>query len=55
MGFRRANTETLETNIPGFSNHVDRGYIPESELKGISTLVAIFIKTFAKSTGIRTD
>lgn len=55
MGFRREQTKNLEANIPGFSSYVNRGYIPESKLDGLSTLVATFIKTFAKSTRIRTD
>lgn len=55
MGFRRTKIETLDTHIPGFSNLVDNGRISNEQLNGLSALVSTFIKTFARSTGIRTE
>mgnify|MGYP000874493356 CR=1 FL=1 len=55
MGFRRTQPETIEASIPGFSNLVDQGVIPAAELEGLSVLVSVFLKTFARSTGMRTE
>ena len=55
MGFRRTNQTTLNSNIPGFSGLVGQGQLTQGELNGLSTLVAVFLKTFAKSTGIWAD
>lgn len=54
MGFRRPAPEIVETQIPGFADFVERGSIPAHQLEGLSTLVATFLKTFARSTGLST-
>ncbi|WP_269526804.1 BLUF domain-containing protein [Coraliomargarita parva] len=50
MGFRRTDQSELVDNIPGFSAIIENRQIPESMLKSLSKQVAIFIKSFAKST-----
>ena len=54
MGFRRPERDLIETQIPGFSDLVERGSIPANQLDGLSTLVATFLRTFARSTGLGT-
>ncbi len=52
MGFKRMKGETLEQEITGFSDLVERGRIDEAELEGLSKIVATFIKAFARSTKV---
>jgi len=52
MGFHQTSQTALNSNIPGFSDLINRGYLTEKELNGLSTLVAVFLKTFARCTRI---
>lgn len=52
MGFRRPSRDLIEAQIPGFTDFVERGTIPPHQLEGLSTLVATFLRTFARSTGL---
>ena len=47
MGFHQTSHTALNSNIPGFSNFINRGHLTKGELNGLSTLVAVFLKTFA--------
>ncbi|MFP4068692.1 MAG: BLUF domain-containing protein [Opitutales bacterium] len=52
MGFSRESTSTLDEEIPGFSNVVQNHHLPDDMLDQLSKHVAVFIKTFARSTRI---
>jgi acylphosphatase len=54
MGFRRTEKKVLNEQIPGFSSIVETGRISANEFEGLSKLVVIFLKTFARSTGLDT-
>jgi hypothetical protein len=50
MGFKRASTQLLNEELPGFSNIVESRTLPKVTLDGLSKHVSIFLKTFARST-----
>ncbi len=52
MGFKRARSKDFKATMPNFSAIVDGGGISEKDLEGMSKLVTIFLKTFAKTTNI---
>jgi len=52
MGFKRARSKDFKEKIPNFSKIVDQGGLSEEELEGVSKLVTIFLKTFARTTNI---
>ncbi len=53
MGFRRTDRKTLNQHIPGFTDIVEKGALTHSDLAGLSKLVATFLRTFARSTGLQ--
>ena len=50
MGFKRASSQQLAKELPGFSDIVENRQLPQTTLDGLSRHVAIFLKTFARST-----
>ena len=52
MGFKRARSKDFKTQLPNFSKIVDGEGLDPEELEGLSKLVAIFLKTFARTTNI---
>jgi len=50
MGFKRACSQQLSKELPGFSDIVENRQLPRATLDGLSRHVAIFLKTFARST-----
>jgi hypothetical protein len=52
MGFKRARSVDFEEQLPGFTDVVEKRAVSEEQLAGLSRLVAIFIRTFARSTKI---
>jgi acylphosphatase len=52
MGFKRACRQELEAQLPGFTNIVEERGVTKENLEGLSSLVAVFIRNFAKSTKI---
>lgn len=52
MGFKRARSIDFKQQLPGFTDVVERRAVSDEQLAGLSKLVAIFIRTFAKSTNI---
>ena len=50
MGFKRATPQRLAEELPGFSDIVEKRQLPKTTLDGLSRHVAIFLKTFARST-----
>ena len=49
MGFKRACSQQLVEELPGFSDIVENRKLPKATLEGLSRHVAIFLKTFARS------
>ncbi|HKK18871.1 MAG TPA: BLUF domain-containing protein [Opitutales bacterium] len=52
MGFKRARSIDFKHKLPGFTDVVEKRGVSDEQLAGLSKLVAIFIRTFAKSTNI---
>ena len=52
MGFKRARSKDFKESIPNFSKIVDDGKFSQEEFEGVSKLVTIFLKTFARTTNI---
>lgn len=52
MGFKRARSTDFKAQLPGFTDVVEKRGVSDEQLAGLSKLVAIFIRTFAKSTKI---
>ena len=52
MGFKRARSVDFKEQLPGFTDVVERRSVSDEQLAGLSKMVAIFIRTFAKSTKI---
>ncbi|WP_158279890.1 BLUF domain-containing protein [Coraliomargarita sinensis] len=52
MGFKRARSKDFKAQLPGFTDVVEKGKVTDEELAGLSKLVSVFIRTFAKSTNI---
>lgn len=52
MGFKRAKKSDFHEQLPGFTDVVEQKAVSEEQLKGLSTLVATFIRSFAKVTRI---
>lgn len=50
MGFKRATSQRLAEELPGFSDIVENRKLPKATLEGLSKHVSIFLKTFARST-----
>lgn len=50
MGFKRASSQRLEAELPGFSDIVEQRKLPKDTLNGLSKHVSVFLKTFARST-----
>ncbi|WP_162025686.1 MULTISPECIES: BLUF domain-containing protein [unclassified Lentimonas] len=50
MGFKRATSQRLAEELPGFSDIVEKRQLPQATLDGLSRHVEIFLKTFARST-----
>jgi hypothetical protein len=50
MGFKRAPSQQLAQALPGFSDIVENRNFQKATLDGLSRHVAIFLKTFARST-----
>jgi hypothetical protein len=55
MGFRRTQITKLEENIPGFTDMVEQGNLSGNELEGLSNVVAVFLRTFARTTRMNID
>lgn len=52
MGFKRARSVDFKAQLPGFTDVVERRDVSDKQLAGLSKLVAIFIRTFARTTKI---
>lgn len=52
MGFKRARSVDFKAQLPGFTDVVERRGVSDEQLAGLSKLVAIFIRTFARTTKI---
>lgn len=52
MGFKSAPSQDFKDQLPNFSKIVDQDNLSEDEIRGMSKLVAIFLKTFARTTNI---
>lgn len=52
MGFKRARCEDFKEQLPGFTDVVERRSVTDEQLTGLSKMVSVFIRTFAKSTKI---
>lgn len=52
MGFKRARSIDFKEQLPGFTDVVEKRGVSDEQLAGLSKMVAIFIRTFAKSTKI---
>lgn len=52
MGFKRARSIDFKKQLPGFTDVVEERGVSDEQLAGLSKMVAIFIRTFAKSTNI---
>lgn len=52
MGFKRARSVDFKKQLPGFTDVVEKRGVSDEQLAGLSKMVAIFIRTFAKSTKI---
>ena len=52
MGFKRAKRCDFKEQLPGFTDVVEQRSVSQEQLKGLSLMVATFIRTFAKITNI---
>lgn len=52
MGFRRVSRDLVEEMIPAFTDIVEKRQLDEQTLKGLSQHVSIFLRSFARTTGI---
>lgn len=52
MGFKRPSGQEFKAQLPNFSDIVDSGKLPEEEIQGMSKLVIVFLKTFARTCNI---
>ncbi|WPJ94773.1 BLUF domain-containing protein [Coraliomargarita algicola] len=52
MGFKRTSNKELTEHLPCFSQIVDNGALPPEELEGVSKLVTVMLRTFARTTNI---
>ncbi len=52
MGFRRVSQELLNSQIPTFTDIVEKRQLTDEALAGISRQVAIFLRVFARITQI---
>jgi len=50
MGFKRATSQRLAEELPGFTDIVEKRQLPKATLEGLSRRVEIFLNTFARST-----
>ncbi len=52
MGFRTPNRSELEANFPAFIDMIAKRQIPKETLESISKQAAVFLRTFARTTGL---
>jgi len=52
MGFKRARSKHFKEELPGFTDIVETRGVTEEKIQGLSKMVAVFIRTFARSAKI---
>ena len=52
MGFKRVGKQLAEKEVPGFTDIIEKGHIPQDTLKDVSKHIRVFLQSFARVTRI---